>query len=217
MTIDIDDLKRIVSQLSEDERRKLLEAPEPITPGFVWNSNPLGFKATLKYVGKKGKVTRLEIRDYLRSIKLVKDPRNKCRFGIVYNKTGIFFVEDSKSNGDISKDTVILTPMGKELSKLFDENVTRLTPMETVICRGLQQQSAGYTFLSIVGQEPGIHREQLWKRMVTAHKGKGRYFAGYYAALFSRLGLLTTRRAGRWTKYFLRIPEGWVDEAPEAD
>ncbi len=215
MTIDLDDLKRIVSQLTDEERQSLLEAPEPMIPAFVWNSNPLAFKASLKYLEKKGKATRLEVRDYLRKLGLVDDPDDKCRFGILYTKTGVFFVDDSKSSGNIRKDVVSLTPGGRELAKLFNEDPSMLTPIEIVVCRGLQAQSSGYVFLSMIGRSPGIGRSDLWKRMTAEFGGKGRYYAGYYVAMYNRLGLLTTRRSGRNVKYYLTVPEGWVDEAPD--
>ncbi len=214
MTVDFKELRRLVSQLSEEERKKLLEAEEPPVPTFVWNSNPLAFKAAIRFVLGKGSTTRGEVRDYLRSLGLVKDPNNKCRFGILYTKTGVFYVNDARSEGETCKDLVGLTPLGKELAGLFDDDPTQMTPIETVVCRGLQQQSAGYLLLSIVGQSPGIQRDALWAKMVKEYGGKGRYYAGYYTTLLSRLGLVSTRRTGKKVGYYLAVPEGWIGEAP---
>jgi hypothetical protein len=217
MSSKIEQLKKLLRDLTPDERRALLASAEQKIPAYVWNSNPLAFKAALKHVEKKKQVSRGEVRDFLRELKLVKDPLGKGRFGIMYNETGVFVVDSSKSGGDLNRDMVSLTENGRKIARLFDTDYDRLSDIEMVISRGLQQQSGGYAFLHKVGQNPGIKRDELMKKMEKEFGGKGRYFTGYYITLFSRLGLIRRKRVRRAVVYYLAVPEGWTDEPPEIE
>ncbi len=193
----------------------LLEMKEERIPSFVWNSNPLAFKAALRYLLQNGDTRKGEVRDFLRKLELVVDRDNKCHIGIMYNRTGIFGVDDSRSHGDPNEEIVNLTPIGSELAALFDDNYEELTPLETVLCRGLQQQGAGYDVLHLIGSEPGIARDALIKHLEALHGGKGRYYAGYFVALLKKLQLVQAARKGRKVGYYLTVPAGWTEEAPE--
>ncbi len=127
-----------------------------------------------------------------------------------YNETGIF-------NVNAKENKTSLTSVGKELAALFNDDHENLTNIEKLLCRGLQQQSAGYTYLHIVGQNPRILREELQKKLVELYGGKGRYYTGYYTRLFSQLELLLKKRKGRKMMYYLAVPEAWWQEPPDLE
>jgi len=202
-------LTRLSAQEKEAVIRELSGTGAPSIPQFVWNSNPLAFKAALRFVRAKATLTRRDVRDHLRSLGLVRDSSNALNFGILYDETGVFAVAPD-ARGDRGEDSVSLTPIGLELAKLFDDE-PRLSPLETVICRGLQNQGGGYSLLSIVSTNPGMDALALRKHMVELYGPKGKFMTGYYCALFKRLGLLTTRKNGRRESYYPGFPAYWGD------
>jgi hypothetical protein len=81
----------------------------------------------------------------------------------------------------------------------------------------IARAAAGYAYLNIVGQNPGISREELKSRLVELYGGKGRYYTGYYIRLFSQIGLIAKKREGRQMTYYLTVPESWTGEAPQIE
>lgn len=202
-------IRNLLRELSPEQRRALLtQVGEPSVPMFMWNSNLNGFKAALKYIEREGVVDLVELKNYLRDLGYVQDVSDRVNYGIVYEETGLFKI-DSRNN------TTTLTSMGNDLAAFFNEDHKNLTIFEKLICRGLQQLSSGYTYLHIVGQNPGITRKELVNKLVQIYGGKGRYFAGYYTRLFNQLELIAKERKGREVTYCLTVPEIWGGEPPE--
>lgn len=205
----VEQIKRLLKELSAEEREAILkEVEEPAIPVFVWNSNLNGFKAALKYIESHGEVNLVALKNHLRRLGYVQDESEKFNYGIVYNETGIFRVDPKSS-------VVGLTSIGRELATLFNEDHENLTIIEKVLCRGLQQQSAGYTFLHIVGQNPRILREKLQEKLVELYGAKGKYYTGYCIRLFDQLDLIRKKREGRKMSYYLTVPEAWWQEPPK--
>ena len=152
----------------------------------------------------------VELKNHLRQLGYIQDESDKINYGIVYENTGIFIIDQDTKNAS-------LTSVGKELAALFNEDHSEFTPLEMLILRGLQQQVAGYAYLNIVGQNPGISREELKSRLVELYGGKGRYYTGYYIRLFSQIGLIAKKREGRQMTYYLTVPESWTGEAPQIE
>jgi hypothetical protein len=197
-------LRRLLSKVPPQERKSLLTREE--VPRFWWNSNLMAFKAVLKKVESSGEIPDEDLVKFLQSKGLLKESATTKNYGYTYNETGIFVVDDS---GKVS-----LTVIGEELAKLFD-NGTELRPIEVVVCRGLQQQAAGYAYLNIVGTNPGIHREELRQRMEELYGGTGRYYTGYYTRIFKQLKLIRRTTDQGKAKYWLTVPQAWSGSVPE--
>jgi hypothetical protein len=145
-------LKKLLNKLSPNQAQQVgldpvwaelkhtLKVPE--VPAFQWNSNLEAFKSILRKLLKEGAQTEASIVKYLQSQGLVTGSATVDNYGYVYVETGLFTLVNDK---------IILTDIGKRIAELCTD-APELTTLELVLFRGLQQQSAGYTYLSIVGR-----------------------------------------------------------------
>jgi hypothetical protein len=113
-------------------------------------------------------------------------------------------------------DKIALTEFGMELAKLCTAK-PELSTVEVVLFRGLQQQSAGYTFLSVIGRtgKKGILREALLKQMEEVYgRGNGDYFTGYYITIYTQLKLIMKTTEDGKARFRLTVPEAWLTKPP---
>ena len=210
---EIQQLKKLLSKLSPVQAQQVGVDPTivenlkmPEVPSFQWNSNLVAFKAILRKLLKENALSETNLVKYLQSQGLVTESATVDNYGYVYPETGIFAM---------AKGMVTLTEVGKQIAELCTDS-RELTPFEVVVFRGLQQQSAGYTYLSIIGSNPGIFREDLIKKMQGTYKpGNSRYYVGYYTRIFKQLKLVKRTTENGKARYWLTVPEAWELTPPD--
>jgi len=205
-------LKKLLSKLDPEQAKKVGISPTlvetlnvPDIPQFWWNPNLQAFKMLLKKVEEKGETSDADLVRYLQSLNLASDTATTDNYGYTYTEAGIFINNDGK---------VSLSEIGKQIAKLCNAEPT-LTTLEIVLFRGLQQQSAGYTYLDIVGRNPGIFREDLMKELEKIYGGNGRYYAGYYTRIFKQLRLVKRTSEHGKARYWLTVHEAWGEKNPD--
>ena len=210
---EIQQLKKLLSKLSPVQAQQVGVDPTivenlkmPEVPSFQWNSNLVAFKTILRKLLKENVLSETNLVKYLQSQGLVTDSATVDNYGYVYSETGIFAIANGMAT---------LTEVGKQIAELCTDS-RELTSLEVVIFRGLQQQSAGYTYLSIIGSNPGIFREDLIKKMQDVYKpGNSRYYVGYYTRIFKQLKIVKRTTENGKARYWLTVPEAWELTPPD--
>lgn len=205
-------LEKLVGKMDSGEAKRFglklatrtLNVPQ--IPAFHWNSNLKAFKAAMKITEKASRISDEDILKGLKSRGLVSPTARVDNYGYTYNETGIFIEDEGM---------VSLTEIGTQIAKLFNDE-ENLNIVETIICRGLQQQSAGYTYLSILAEKPGIFRQDVVAKMMSIFGRQGKYYAGYYTNIFSQLGLIEKSSEDGKARYWLTVPRAWSGKPPES-